>query len=377
MEEQITRIRTILDHPADYLRQWKSKNRKPVIGYFCSYTPIEIIAASGALAYRITGTKGPISLADAHLQSYSCALVRAGLEAALDGSLSFLSGAVFPHTCDSIQRLSDIWRMNAGFDMHFDMVLPVKLGPQSSRDYFFTVYQTFRDDLARVMGIHIDDEMLAASIDLSNEISDLLTQLYGIKSNDPDSIMGSDLHAILQGRTVMEGAEYRDTLAQILGSLSAKSGCEYAGSKKRLLLTGSLCTHPDIFPLIEEAGASVVWDDLCTGTRSFFGAIAGNSDPVRAIAQRYIERINCAAKHQSNRSRGENLVRLVKTQRIDGVIFMLLKFCDPYDFDYPDLKQMLDDQGVASLLLEIDEKMATDGQLRTRIETFVETLKER
>lgn len=375
--EQITRIRTILDHPTDYLQQWKSKNRKPVIGYFCSYTPIEIIAASGALAYRITGTKGPISLADAHLQSYSCALVRAGLEAALNGGLSFLSGAVFPHTCDSIQRLSDIWRMNAGFNMHFDVVLPVKLGPQSSRDYFFTVYQTFRDDLSRAMGFDINDRMLAASIDLSNEISNLLTELYRIKSNDPDSIAGSDLQVILQGRTVMDGSEYRNTLTQIVGSLSAKSGCENAGSKKRLLLTGSLCSHPDIYPLIEEAGASVVWDDLCTGTRSFFGAIAGNNDPVRAIAQHYIERINCAAKHQSNTSRGENLVRLVKTQRIDGVIFMLLKFCDPYDFDYPYLKQMLDKEGVASLLLEIDEKIATDGQLRTRIETFVETLKER
>jgi benzoyl-CoA reductase/2-hydroxyglutaryl-CoA dehydratase subunit BcrC/BadD/HgdB len=70
-------------------------------------------------------------------------------------------------------------------------------------------------------------------------------------------------------------------------------------------------------------------------------------------------------------------VRLTKEQRIHGVIFMLLKFCDPYDFDYPYLEKMSDDQGITSLLLEIDEKMTTDGQLRTRIETLVETLKER
>ena len=119
-------FKAVAADPAAYAQAWKQRESRPVVGTFCSYAPEEIILASGALGYRIFGTELTISRADAHMQAYSCSLVRGALEDALDGGLDFLDGAVFPHTCDSIQRLSDIWRMNAKTGFHLDVVLPVK-----------------------------------------------------------------------------------------------------------------------------------------------------------------------------------------------------------------------------------------------------------
>ena len=104
----------ISDNPGTYASALKNQGKK-IIGYFCSYTPEEIIHAAGLHPMRLFGTKDDIHLADKHLQSYSCSLVRGALADVLSGRLDFLDGTVFPHTCDSIQRLSDIWRLNTTY----------------------------------------------------------------------------------------------------------------------------------------------------------------------------------------------------------------------------------------------------------------------
>ena len=109
--------------PEGYARNWRKRTGGKVVGTLCSYAPEELILAAGALGFRVFGSSAAISRADAHLQAYSCSLVRGALEDALAGRLDFIDGMVFPHTCDSIQRLSDIWRMNAGTGFHLDVVI--------------------------------------------------------------------------------------------------------------------------------------------------------------------------------------------------------------------------------------------------------------
>ncbi|MBW2370540.1 MAG: 2-hydroxyacyl-CoA dehydratase, partial [Deltaproteobacteria bacterium] len=125
----------VVSNPRAYAENWKKETGGEIVGHFCSYTPEEIITAAGALPFRILGSGATITKADMHLQAYSCSLVRGGLEDALTGKLDFLDGTVFPHTCDSIQRLSDIWRLNVKEKFHLDVILPVKLNTASARTY--------------------------------------------------------------------------------------------------------------------------------------------------------------------------------------------------------------------------------------------------
>ena len=94
----------------------------------------------------------------------------------------------------------------------------------------------------------------------------------------------------------------------------------------------------------------------------------------KAVADRYVQRAVCPAKHAGLYTRGEHLVDLVKKGHADGVIFLYLKFCDPHAFDYPYIKTMLDGEGIPNLLLELDDSSPTEGQFRTRCEAFVEML---
>ncbi|MEK6535478.1 MAG: 2-hydroxyacyl-CoA dehydratase family protein, partial [Thermodesulfobacteriota bacterium] len=299
---------------------------------------------------------------------------RGALEDALGGRLAFLDGVVFPHTCDSIQRLSDIWRLNVPACFHLDLVLPVKLNTEGARQYMIDVLRRFRGELGEKLGVTISDEELRAAIRICNRIRAALTRIYDLKGERPEILKGSDLYALVRAAMIMDRTRAASLLEEIAAELAQRGGEAAGPARKRIFLSGGVCNHPDIYTIIEEAGGAVVGDDLCTGSRYFSGLIDEKADPVTAIADRYLERVVCPAKHRGLTDRADHLVRLVREKQAQGVIFFLLKFCDPHAFDYPYLKEALDRAGVPSMLLEVEDRLPADGQLRTRFEAFVEMI---
>ena len=371
--EAIERFKEICADPKAYARRWKEKTGGKVVGTLCSYAPEELILAGGALAFRIVGGSGGISKADAHLQTYSCSLVRGTLDDALSGQLDFLDGVIFPHTCDSIQRLSDIWRMNAKTGFHLDVVLPVKLNTKSARDYMASVLRKAGTDLESVLGKTITDDDLHKAIGIYNEIRSAMQRLYTIRKDRPGAIAGSDVHTIVRASMVMDRNDFLNRLTQLVETLERQPEPESVDDK-RIFLSGGVCNLPDVYSVIESAGGKVVGDDLCTGSRGLTGLVDTAGDPMDAIADRYARRAICPAKHAGITSRGDDLVRMVRKTRSQGVIILFLKFCDPHAFDYPYLKSMLDAEGIPSLLVEVEEQTASQGQFRTRCEAFMEML---
>jgi benzoyl-CoA reductase subunit C len=367
-------IREAVRDPYGYAAAYKTRTHKKVVGYFCSYAPEEIIWAAGALPFRIFSRKAGINLADRHLQSYCCSLVRGVLEEALTGNLKFLDGAVFPHTCDSIQRLSDIWRLNVRYGFHLDVVLPVKLNTDSAREYMLAVMKSFRVDLEKKLGVAITDDSLKASMNLYGQLRRALRTIYEMRSQSPEIISGADVYNIVKAAMIMDRQELLALLNGIVAALTQSKSMEAASRRKRVVLSGGLCDFPDVYPMIEEAGGAVVWDDLCTGTRTFDGDFAEKADPIEAIAGRYLDRVVCPAKHSGLADRAGQLVKNVRERKAQGVIILLLKFCDPHAFDYPYLKGALDKEGIPSLLLEVEDQLPPEGQLRTRFEAFLEML---
>ena len=372
--ETLDIFRGISENPYEYGKSVKEANGKPLIGYFCTYAPEELIHAAGALPFRILDTTGAIERAEAHLQSYCCSLVRGGLEDALTGRLDFLDGAVFPHTCDSIQRLSDIWRLNAGFGIHIDTVLPVKLNAPSAHKYMVDVLHKTVRDLEHALGKTITEEAIAASVSVYNRIRRSLLSLYSTIDRNPGIMAADAMYHILRAVMLMEREEAASRLEALVRGLEQNADSAGASDRKRILLAGGICTHPDIYRLLHDSGADIVSDDLCTGLRYAAGLIDETDRPIEALAMRNLGRMVCPAKHLSVTARGENLFTEVTRKRIDGVIFLQLKFCDPHAFDYPYLKDRLHRENVASMLLEIEQQPPPEGQLRTRFETFVEML---
>ncbi len=344
---------------------------KKTIGYLCSYAPEELIFAAGCHPIRLFSSKADIQLSENHLQSYCCSLVRGILEDGLSGRWKQLSGIVFPHTCDSIQRLSDIWRLNINMSFFADVVMPVKLTDPSSRAYMEQVLSKLKSDLEAWTGNRVSDECLAESIALFNRIRKSLAQIYDLKSKTPGIIRGKDLYTVIKGSMIMDRATLADHLETLTKALEASDASLSLPSPKRLILSGSVCDMPDLYTMIESAGGAVVGDDLCSGQRWFEGLIPEDLPPMQGLVTRYTDRVICPAKHSGPTARGTALIDLVREKEADGVVFTLLKFCDPHAFDYPYLAEELSSKGIRHLHLEMDDSQDSTGQMATRLETFI------
>ncbi|MDQ5987756.1 MAG: (R)-phenyllactyl-CoA dehydratase beta subunit [Syntrophus sp. SKADARSKE-3] len=373
--KHLEEFRQAVRQPFDYARQLKKTTGKKIIGYVCSYTPEEIILAAGAHPMRLFGTKENIHLADSHLQSYCCSVVRGVLEEGLSGRVDFLDGMVFPHTCDSIQRLSDIWRMNIPFGFHLDVVLPVKLDTESARDYMLDVLRKFRTDLGLALGVDITDEALQTAINTMNAIRQSIRAIYELRSKHPRIMSGEDLYNLVRASMIMDRDHVKGLLSETVSELKAKANQEKTDTPvKRIILAGGICNHPDIYPMIEDTVGAIVWDDFCTGARYFTELIGEGTDPITRIAGRLLHRVVCPAKFVDLDGRAKHIIRLVQEQNAQAVIFLLLKFCDPHAFDYPYLRKSLDEAGIPVMLMEIDDPLPPEGQLKTRFEAFLEML---
>lgn len=365
----------LAQNPLAYGEKIKSQKSRPIVGYLCSYTPEELIAAAGLHPFRLFSAGKSIRLADAHLQGYCCSLVRGVLEESLAGDFSFLDGVVFPHTCDSIQRLSDIWRIKGLTPFHTDLVLPVTLHRESARRYLVAVLARLKGELEVWQKRVITDEDLWQAIALTNQIRRHLQDIYELKSQAPQVISGRELYGITRAAQFMDRGDLAAGLRDLLPGLKERQATQAAKEGKRVILAGGYCDQPDIYGMIEEAGGVVVGDDLCTTNRSFGELIAEEgADPLAALAARYLRRPPCPAKHAGLTSRADHLLALARGKGALGVIFLHLKFCDPHAFDYPYLKGALDRAGIPSLLLELEVRPLAEGQTKTRIEAFLEMI---
>jgi bcr-type benzoyl-CoA reductase subunit C len=337
------------------------------MGYLCSYVPEEMIHAAGFVPLRVRGTSAPLRHVDAHLQSYTCALCRSSLDQALNGELQFLAGAVFAHTCDAMQALADLWRMNHAAAYFVDTVMqPVNLGTPAARPFLIAELSRLRERLAAFSGQAITDKALKSSIGLYNETRTLVDRLQ----TNRERLAAREFYAILDAAQVMPRELFNPLLVRSLDELA---GAPERISGPRLFLAGAVLDEPRLLDLVEDLGARVGGDDLCSGSRHFREMVDDQEEPLSALAKYFLERLPCPTKFHPDHRPGLNVVEQARESKADGVVFVIEKFCEPHAFDFAMTGPALDEAGLPFLLLEM-EQMPSIEALRTRLQAFIEIL---
>jgi len=344
---------------------------RKAIGFFCPYVPEELLHAAGALPLRLMGAPIKMSHVQAHLPPNCCHLVKSSLESLLQGELDFLHGVIFSHTCDSMQGLSDIWGHQRRFPIHFNLMIPTNLDSEHSRSYLKAEMERFKDFLESRLG-RITPQNLKASIQLFNRIREKLKEIYARRRTGFTQLPGSYFAQIIRAGYLMDRVRYLELLEELLDALPKKT--EDSKDLVPIYLSGNMAHSASYFSLIEEAGAIVVQDDLCSGTRFLRLMVPEDTDPIDGLTDRYLTSFMCPSKHKGPHAHIEAILKGVQESGAKGVIFLLYKYCEPYFFDYPDLKQALESKGIPTLLLEVEDPSYSIGQLKIRIQAFVEML---
>jgi len=139
------------------------------------------------------------------------------------------------------------------------------------------------------------------------------------------------------------------------------------------MVLGSENDEVELIRYIEGLGCLVVVDDLCVGSRYFWGEVPRDGDPLNALAHRYLNKPPCPVKDLEEELRLPHIWNLAREYRVQGAIILITKFCDPHAYDVPAIRNLLESRGIPVLTLETDITIPV-GQFRTRVEAFLEMI---
>jgi len=358
------------------LRAWLDRGGK-VAGTLCSTVPEELLMAAGVLPFRVRGTGSTSTeLSDAFYSPINCSFPRHAFNLALRGEYGFLDSLIFVNSCDHVRRLYDNWIRNVKTTKFVTvMSLPRKVGdPQVA--WYRDEINLLRGKLEEHLGVRITDPQIREAIRLQNEIRGLQRKLYETRKGDRPPITGAETVAVMVAGTAMPRERYRDLLRELLRDLETAEG--NVGHQVRLMILGSELDDPEYVKIIEDQGALVVTDSTCYGSRLMWVQVdESEPDPILALARYYVrDRPACPRMYGDQPERMAFTRRMAEEFRVDGIIGERLQFCDNWLVEHYMTKiDLREHGGVPFLQLDREYILSGKGQLRTRVQAFLETLR--
>ncbi len=339
----------------------------PAIGYFCTYTPIEVIHAAGFTPIRITGDAGAVEKAYAHMPDFICPFMKRALEKALNGKYDFLSGVVQGYSCDAACGAVNIWRDAIGGGIYHTLPLPYNSNPEARAFYKSALNEVV--EKLNALGGSFSESKLDSSLGLYTEIRNILLDFYERSFKGDLPLSTQQMLTLIEAGAVSSPEAYLDMLKAL------KTHLRNANAEKKqdipVMISGSLVEDPTIIEMIESSGGRIVADDLCNGYRQLVPAAADGGSPVDRLINRYIQRMPCPARSRAE-DRLAPLIELMQKSGAKAMILIIQKFCTPHLSDYPSLLKAFKEKGWPVLLLELDESWQPGGQIKTRLESFFE-----
>ena len=354
---------------------------KKVFGTFCVYVPDELIFAANAIATGLCGgSQFWVPGGEKVLPTNTCPLIKASVGARLDRTCPFFRIAdmyIGETTCDGKKKAWEI--------LGEDVPVHVMDLPQMKREKDIKAWAEEIKELKKVIeeftGNKVTEESLSESIKLINNKRKALSRLYECRKADKVPISGRDALVISQIAFYDDPARFTQMTNKLCDELEQriKDGVSVVKEgTKRILLTGTPLAVPNwkLHNIIETSGAVVVCEEMCTGTRYFENLVDETKttidEQIDALANRYMG-INCAC-FTPNTGRIDDIIRLAKEYKVDGVIDVNLKFCSLYDVEGYTVERALKEAGIPVMGIETDYTDNDAEQLRTRIGAFIEMI---
>jgi benzoyl-CoA reductase/2-hydroxyglutaryl-CoA dehydratase subunit BcrC/BadD/HgdB len=311
-----------------------------------------------------------VSRADAHLQPHICSVVKLGLELILQGRIDELDGFLFPHTCDSIQNLASIIDEYLGLNKPcYFFYNPKAPFSHSSRHYYLEQLRGFVSRLEGQLG-PLNLSELKQRVEQGQQVAAVLAELYDRRARGALCTSSAEFYNVVRYGEYL----HPDDFLPLLEAFLDESKCR-ASEGPAVILSGVLPNPPGILTLLDNLGVQVADDDLLNCSRRLLLPPIQAGDAFEALTERYFAMAPCTTKGSSVSDRVDYLLEKIGRSGARGVIFSMVKFCEPELFDVPQLLEALKKKGLATLVIDSEINQDFSGQLATRVEAFVEMIR--
>jgi predicted CoA-substrate-specific enzyme activase len=357
-----------------YIAREDGKKR---FAYQCNYTPLELLSASGARHIRLFRAGDPETVArgERYTQSIYCDFTKSclGFFSSGDPLYSAVDGVYNFYTCNTVKRVSEV----------LDRFVPVKLlnlpkirTEVSSRDFFRLELLDMKRDLESKTGTVISDEEIHTQIVKYNRLRRHLRKISDLRKLRRPPITGKDFLEIAKAYYYVDADTALAAYERLYDTLTARIGDQDASEPLRFMISGSVLADGDrkIHDILEgEYGGLVVAEDVCTGLRPFCHELSEEGDPLNALVGGYLDQAPCARmKPLSDAARFA--ANLALEYGAEGVLYTYLKFCPTHSVGMKEYLTAFQRVNLPVLELSSDYSHSSEGQIRTRIEAFIEVL---
>ncbi|MBI6871535.1 double-cubane-cluster-containing anaerobic reductase [Clostridium aciditolerans] len=361
------------------IKNLKDEGRK-VVGTFCTYTPWEIITASGAVAVSLCAKSDEtIPDAEKHLPRNLCPLIKSSYGFAITDKCPYFYFSdliVGETTCDGKKKMYEY--LGEIKNVHVMQLPQTYKGEDSYRLWKNEIFK-LKDMLEKEFNVEITEEKIKDAIKIRNKERLALKEFYELGKMCPPPITGLEMLRVLNGATFKWDKEVEiSELNELIKESKAKyeDGERKVSPKaKRILITG--CPMGDatekIVNAIEENGGVVVCYENCTGVKEISKLVNEDIDPFDALADKYLN-IGCSCM-TPNDNRISLLSELVEDYKVDGVIDVILQACHTYSVESYNIKRFINEnKNMPYMSIETDYSQTDVGQIKTRIAAFIEML---
>ncbi len=362
----------LLETPQNRLVEQAASEGRIPIGYSCSFVPEALLMADRLFPVRlqapgIAGTE----IADNYLSGFICSYARSLLEFSLDDRYDLIKGFVFVPSCAHMQRLFDNLEYLKKPVFNHILDVPRKVS-EATIEWQTEELRLLSGRLESHFGVDMGNASLIKAIDEWNAFSAAIESIGELRKKAEPLITGAEFHRIVMASLTSP----KDLIIPYINELRLDLE-KRAGRKKyraRLMLVGSHLHDPEFISVIESQGGLIVADRICTGSIPGLTAIEVNGDPIRALAEYTFKKTLCPRMMENFDLRLQNIIDTFKEYKADGVAIEIIKFCDLWGVDSMPMVSALRKEGIPVLKLEREYRLGGEGQLRTRVQAFIESL---
>jgi benzoyl-CoA reductase/2-hydroxyglutaryl-CoA dehydratase subunit BcrC/BadD/HgdB len=360
----------------------KAAGRK-IIGSYCVFVPEEIVlAANATLVGLCSGADFATEDVETLLPRNTCALIKSSFGFKIGKVCPYLESAdmvVGENTCDGKKKAYET--LNALVENLYVMDLP-QVKSENGKALLRAEYNRFKDAIEKLTGVPITAASLKEAIRTVNAKRAALHRLSSLRKADPAPLSGLDALLANQVFFYDNPARFTESVNKICDELEQriedKKGA-FPERTPRILVSGCPQAVPNwkLPMIVETAGAVIVGEESCVGERGTrnLTSEAGETldEMLDAIVDRYFQ-VDCAI-FTPNPERLDHIRQMVEEYKADGVIHYGLQFCQPYLMEAMPVEKALEEKDIPCLRIETDYTMEDVGQLKTRVEAFIEQLR--
>ncbi len=363
----------LLKNHHQYARDWKKRTGRKVLGYYEPYMPEEVAYAAGFMPVRLLSEHEADDITDRYMYG-QCACTRDLLNQFAKGRFDYLDGHVYAEACQwmrgAFQTCSEFLPKNAY--NHYVYTLDYTDGPRS-KTLMRAEVEAFKKSLEKWKRNTITEADLDHAIEVYNTNRRLLRQVYEMRRLEDPVITGTEAMEMVLTSQVMDKEEHNRMLEEALKELRQRKNTRKEGV--RLMLLGSPASDAELERLVESLGATVVIDELCTGSGYFWNEVIPLEDRLMAIALRYLGKPHCALKDNCWRRRPAHIHNLIEDFNAKGVIISKQIYCHPHGTDNPEIWKQLREHYVPFHYLERDTTYP-GREMEIRLEAFIKMVKD-